>query len=157
MDPLSSALRPLRHWGPLVALLVLAWALAGFTQALRRHLARRALRRRMARARAGEVAAEALLAAHGYRVVARQVPRELVLVVDGLALPYQVRADLLVASAADERFVAEVKTGAQASDPLHVATRRQLLEYALAFPELRGVLLVDMERGRVRRVGFARA
>lgn len=157
MDPLSNALRPLRTWGPFLALLVLAWALAGFAQALRRHLSRRALQRRMARARAGELAAEALLAAHGYRVVARQVPRELVLVVDGIALPYQVRADLLVASAADERFVAEVKTGSQASDPLHVPTRRQLLEYALAFPDQRGVLLVDMERRRLRRVRFARA
>lgn len=155
MDELLRGLRPLRSWGPLLALLVLAWSLAGLAGALRRAWSRRVLLRRMARARAGEVRAAALLEAQGYRVVAGQIPRELVLLVDGVGLRYLVRADFLVEDGRGERFLAEVKTGALASDPLYPPTRRQLLEYGLGFPELAGVLLVDVERGRVRLVRFA--
>lgn len=114
----------------------------------------RASRERNARAQAGEAEAERLLRRCGYRVVARQVRGSWTLSVDGQLHEAAVRADLLV-SRHGRRFVAEVKTGAVAPDPLHPATRRQLLEYWLAF-EPDGVLLVDMEARVVRVVGFPR-
>jgi hypothetical protein len=46
-----------------------------------------------------------------------------------------------------------VKTGRQAPRLGHADTRRQMLEYQLAF-EVPGVLLVDAESGRVREVRF---
>jgi hypothetical protein len=54
------------------------------------------------------------------------------------------------------RFVAEVKTGAQAPSLATAATRRQLLEYRQVFA-VDGVLLVDVEAGRVAEVLFAGA
>jgi hypothetical protein len=50
-------------------------------------------------------------------------------------------------------MVAEVKTGTQAPRFEHADTRRQLLEYQLAF-EVDSVLLVDVEAGEVREVSF---
>lgn len=151
---LRGARQGLRAWAPLLLLLVLAWSLAGLGLALRRRAAAWRLARRMGRARRAEGDAVGLLAARGYRVLASQVLRELVLEVDGQPRGYVVRADHLVAGPGGARFVAEVKSGDLAPDPLHVPTRRQLLEYALAFAELDGVLLVDVERGTVRAVRF---
>lgn len=159
---MDDLLRPLRRalagapglWA-LAAALLLAWSLVGITLGLRRRAAAWRLRRRAGRARAGELEAAALLEADGYRVVEAQVTRTLVVEVDGAALSYGVKADYVVEDATGAWFVAEVKTGAVATDPLHAPTRRQLLEYQVGYREARGVLLVDMERGVVRRVRFA--
>jgi hypothetical protein len=51
------------------------------------------------------------------------------------------------------RYVAEVKTGAFAPRLETAATRRQLLEYRIAF-DVDGVLLVDADAERVRLVEF---
>ena len=66
--------------------------------------------------------------------------------------PIVVRADLLVSRGA-RRFVAEVKTGARAPRIETAATRRQLLEYAVAY-DVDGVLLVDMEEHTISEVEF---
>lgn len=113
----------------------------------------RVRRRNQARqevARVGEDEAERVLRAAGYRVVDRQVTGWFTLMVDEEAHELSCRADLLV-ERGGVRFVAEVKTGTRAPDPTHPATRRQLMEYLVAFP-VGGVLLVDMEARRVRRV-----
>lgn len=107
--------------------------------------------RRGARARRAEDDAEHLLAAHGYRVEERQAIRPWEIVVDGERLEASVRADLVV-TRDGQRFVAEVKSGG-ATRPTLPATRRQLLEYLLAF-DVHGVLLIDMEEQRVRAVEF---
>ncbi len=52
-----------------------------------------------------------------------------------------------------QHFIAEVKTGASAPDLSNAATRRQLLEYALAYNSP-VILLVDVERDRVLEVSF---
>ena len=62
------------------------------------------------------------------------------------------RADYLVEQDG-ERLVAEVKTGAEAPELSTAATRRQLLEYRVAFA-VEGVLLVCPERGTIQRVEF---
>ena len=109
-----------------------------------------ALIRRVRRARRGELEAESLLAAEGFRIVDRQVRARVQYVVDGTAREAEVVADLLV-ERRGRRFVAEVKTGERAPDPLARPTRRQLLEYAHAFDGA-GVLLVDAEAGVVRTI-----
>jgi hypothetical protein len=98
--------------------------------------------------------ARRVLARRGYRVIAEQETRVLTLWVDGQARAYQVRADYLVRDRAGRLLVAEVKSGRLATDPLHTPTRRQLLEYQLGYQDAHGVLLVDMERGCVRRIRF---
>ena len=103
-------------------------------------------------ARRGESEAESLLGDEGFDVLDRQITAVWQVWVDDEEVEVRSRADLLV-ERDGLRFVAEVKTGGVAPDPCHPATRRQLLEYLLAFP-VDGVLLVDMAERRVREVRF---
>lgn len=103
-------------------------------------------------ARRGECEAESLLERAGYRVVGRQVTARWCLAIDGREVQVAVRADLVV-QRAGQRFVAEVKTGERAPDPRLPATRRQLLEYCLAFGASQ-VLLVDVPSRCVHVVSF---
>lgn len=130
----------------LVALLVLALV------SLRARAWSRSMvaRRRARRARDGERSAHALLARHGFRVVAEQAQGTLVLAVDGAPSTHALRADFLV-TRAGKRFVAEVKTGSFAPSLAHAPTRRQILEYCAAF-DVDGALLVDAEAGRVMEI-----
>lgn len=118
---------------------------------LRRRPSRRS-RRRLKRALRGERDAERLLERLGFTIEARQQTTELSFRVDGEPAVATVRADLLVRRG-DVRYVAEVKTGEVAPRIEHAATRRQLLEYSLAF-DVDGVLLVEPEAGVVREVEF---
>ncbi len=115
---------------------------------------RRAVQRAQ-RAQAGEADAEDLLIAAGYRIVDRQVRCLWWMDVEGEEEEFELRADLLVEKDG-ERFIAEVKTGQRAPDPAYPPTRRQLLEYRLAFHPY-GVLLVDAEAGEILSVDFPRA
>jgi Holliday junction resolvase-like predicted endonuclease len=127
-------------------------AAVALVQTLRLWWRGRRARRRMARAAAGEARAEALLERRGYTVVGRQVQHRSRLFVDGEAVPFELRADLVVARGG-RRYVAEVKTGREAPRPTHPATRRQLLEYR-AVLDVDGALLVDAEAERVYEVAF---
>jgi hypothetical protein len=109
-----------------------------------------ALRARARHAADGELRAEPLLRAAGYDVLARQVRGEWTVYADGEPQAFGLRADLLVAKDG-RRYVAEVKTGRLAPRLDHAQTRRQLLEYRMAF-DVDGVLLVDAEADRVVRV-----
>ena len=122
---------------------------------IRRGRGHRRAVKRARRASAGEVAAEELLESHGYDVLDRQVRCLWWMEVDGDEEEVELRADLLV-ERDGERFIAEVKTGVQAPDPGFPPTRRQLLEYRLAFDPYR-VLLVDVEGGEIMEVTFPRA
>ena len=111
-------------------------------------------RLRVARAQGadGERRAEPLLRASGYTVVARQAPASYDVAVDGVWRAVELRADFLVEHGG-RRFVAEVKTGRFAPRVDTSATRRQLLEYRVAF-DVAGVLLVDVDAGVVHAVEF---
>jgi hypothetical protein len=111
-------------------------------------------RRRVSRARAGEHNAEALLEALGYEVLERQARRVFRLEIDGRPHDVELRADLIVRRRG-RRLVAEVKTGEVAPRIETRATRRQLLEYRLAYHDLDGVLLVAPESGTVHEVTFS--
>jgi hypothetical protein len=112
----------------------------------------RRARVRAARAGAGEERAAELLLGAGYRIVARQARVVWAPLVDGVAHETELRADYLV-ERGGEQLVAEVKTGDEAPSIETAATRRQLLEYHVAFAA-DGVLLVCPERGAIQRVEF---
>ncbi len=93
-----------------------------------------------------------LLRELGYTIVGRQVAVSYGVQIDGEPVSVGLRADYLVAHG-PRRYVAEVKTGRLAPRIDTPATRRQLLEYRVAF-DVDGVLLVDAESRRVRSVVF---
>lgn len=109
-------------------------------------------RRRAARAGRGETRAETLLEVEGFRVVERQARVIWAPLVDGVPQHLELRADYLVEHDG-QLLVAEVKTGDDAPSVDTAATRRQLLEYHVAFG-VDGVLLVCPERGTIHRVVF---
>ena len=109
-------------------------------------------RRRAARAGAGEDGAARLLEEAGYTIVERQARVCWAPLVDGTPVMTELRADYLV-EAGGEVLVAEVKTGEEAPSVETAATRRQLLEYHVAFGA-DGVLLVCPEQGAIHRVVF---
>lgn len=134
---------------------------AGLALALAVHLALRALgrglrrwqsRRRQARAVRGERQAERLLDRLGYAIHARQVSTSWAVTCDGELHEVPLRADLLV-ERDGKRYVAEVKTGRVAPRLATATTRRQLLEYRVAY-DVDGILLVDADAGRVMHVEF---
>lgn len=109
-------------------------------------------RARQRTAQRGEDEAERILAAKGFRVIARQATARWRMAVDGEEVAFGVRVDLIV-ERRGLRYVAEVKTGERAPDPCLPATRRQLLEYSLVFGAAQ-VLLVDVPARTVRAVSF---
>ena len=109
-------------------------------------------KRRAARAGAGERAGAQLLRRAGFRIVAEQARVVWAPQIDGEPEELELRADYLV-EADGELLVAEVKTGEAAPSLATAATRRQLLEYHIAFAA-DGVLLVCPERGAIHRVEF---
>ena len=104
------------------------------------------------RGQRGERHAERLLRRAGYTIQARQLRREYAVEVGSETLEVVLQADYVV-ERGGQRLVAEVKTGRQAPRFEHADTRRQLLEYQLAF-EVDAVLLVDVESGGMREVRF---
>lgn len=138
----------------LTALVIIGLALVAvgalFARWLGRLLAAARLAARRRQGRRGEQAAPAVLARAGYRILEEQPELSSPLEVDGRAEAFTVRADFLV-ERAGARYVAEVKTGAKATDPTYNNTRRQLLEYRVLY-DVRGVVLVDMEAEAVRVV-----
>jgi hypothetical protein len=115
-------------------------------------LARARRNARSARAVRGECEAATLLRSCGYAIVKSQASIQYPVEVDGQTVLAGLRADYIV-SKNGARYVAEVKTGEIAPSVRAAATRRQLLEYELAFG-VDGVLLVDGERGVVHAVAF---
>ena len=136
----------------LVALAIVTLAGIVIGLALARWFRGATSRRRNRLAQRGERTAETILNDAGYDVIDRQARAWWSMAVDGVPVEIEVRADLLVRRRG-RTFVAEVKTGNRAPDPRHPPTRRQLLEYSLVFGA-REVLLVDVEAGEVRSIGF---
>ena len=134
-------------------LLVVIMIVAGWLAlATRRWIVRRRMRRQWTKARVAEQAAAELLQARGYAVCGTQVEASYSIVVDGQPVNVLLRADYVV-TRAGRYYVAEVKSGRFAPRIDTAATRRQLLEYLVAF-RVDGVLLVDAEARQVREVVF---
>jgi len=139
------------HWDVLLALVAALFALV-LSRWMREWQGSRRARRRAVRAGSGEDVAFDLLEAAGFVVLERQARVTWAPLVDGEPQHLELRADYLVGYGS-ELLVAEVKTGEEAPSIDTAATRRQLLEYHVAFG-VDGVLLVSPERGTVQRVVF---
>lgn len=109
-------------------------------------------RRRWSRGRIAETIAPGVLEQSGYEVLAVQAPGKYTLTVDGRAVEVALRADFIVARRG-RQYVAEVKSGRSAPQLSTATTRRQLLEYLIAFP-VDGILLVDGETRTIHEVQF---
>jgi hypothetical protein len=131
--------------------LALLWLIAA--RRWQRHQASRLARRRSARAVDGESEAEEVLMDLGYEILDRQAARTWTIWVDGDPCDIELRADLIV-SRDGRRYIAEVKTGDDAPRIANASTRRQLLEYCVAY-DVKTVLLVDADAGEVHEVDFA--
>ena len=112
----------------------------------------RSAQRRSKRAVKGERAAEAILSQYGYHIVAQQHRARSQFYVDRKPVEIEVRLDFVVEKKG-QRYIAEVKTGKNAPNPSWPATRRQLLEYSLIFPDW-PILLVDVPAGEVHLIEF---
>lgn len=139
------------HRQLLVAAVAAVVAIVALRALAARGRSRRA--RRVGRAAAdGELAGAALLTAAGFAIVDRQARHALPVDVDGERYDAGLRCDYLV-ERDGERWVAEVKTGQDAPSLANPATRRQLLEYQVAYGAV-GVALVDATAGVVHEVRF---
>lgn len=132
--------------------LALAWWLRRAWRRYQRGALARQLRQRQRCAKRAEADAAGVLRAHGYQVLSDQFKHHWTIQVDGHPHQVELRADYLVARGR-QRFIAEVKTGMSAPSVATASTRRQLLEYRVAYP-VDGILLVDMEEVVIRRVDF---
>lgn len=124
---------------------VAVWTIARLVRRVR-------MKYRTGRARRMELRAAGMLEAAGYTVTGTQVAGQTHVIVNGESMYVEVRADYLV-TRGGRTFVAEAKSGVRAPDPGNRATRRQLLEYAIAY-DSDGVLLVDTESGSIYEVEF---
>ncbi|MCS6900390.1 MAG: PD-(D/E)XK nuclease family protein [Polyangiaceae bacterium] len=144
------------HDGDLLLSLAALFALVAVVQTVRilwlRGEPSRRARRRVARALQGEREAERLVQEQGYRILAVQPEYTWQLLVDGRPAQVILRPDLVL-EREGRRYIADVKTGHSAPDPLSSATRRQLLEYLVAC-QVDGVLVVDVEARRIRSLVF---
>lgn len=142
---------PTGAWLITVALAVLLLiALLGWWRAATRLSRRSRVRQRAARK--AESQAERLLERYGFKILDRQLVISWLLEVDGESEEVTSRVDLLV-ERGGKVYVADVKSGEQAPDPRRPATRRQMLEYLLAF-DADGALVVDMSCRKIRSVAF---
>jgi hypothetical protein len=123
-----------------------------FVHRLREAHERWRARRRLRRGARAERRALHLLRRAGYRILDAQLEHEWTVRCDGEPVSIALRADYLV-ERDSRRYIAEVKSGRTAPRIEHADTRRQLLEYDVAY-DVDGVLLVDMEARRIRRVDF---
>jgi hypothetical protein len=139
-------------WAVAILLVVTAIAGAALAASLRGAVARRRTHRRLRRARAAEDRARVLLERLGYDILGAEVGGSYDVHVDGRPVRIDLRADYVV-ERGGKRFVAEVKSGAAAPSIGTSATRRQLLEYRVAF-DVDGVLLLDGETSLAHAVEF---
>ncbi len=144
----------LRAWLALgvIAIFGALWLGGVIALRIRRLLESNASSQRSRRGLRGEKQAEAFLTRCGYRMLARQVAGKYEAIVDGEAQTVTLSADLFV-ERDGSTWIVEVKTGPNAPRFEHADTRRQLLEYQLAFGG-DAVLLVDPERETIREVRF---
>ena len=135
-----------------VFLLGAALLLMALGAALSRALRGWKVRRRTRRALAREDDAEDILRAAGYTIEARHPAQPWTIQVDDEEVTLQLRVDYLV-KRDNLLFIADAKYGHIATALRHGPTRRQLLEYLLAY-NADGALLVDMTAERVFDVQF---
>ncbi|MDK2896603.1 MAG: hypothetical protein PWP04_723 [Candidatus Atribacteria bacterium] len=132
----------------LIFSLVVVWVTIKFSQKIKA----RKLHKLVSQGRKAEREAVSFLQQKGYQILQEQVEKNFFLRVDGQKVKCNVRADFLVKKGR-KLFVAEVKTGHQATNYTRPTVRRQLLEYYWVY-QTKGVLLVDGENWQIRQIDF---
>ncbi len=143
----------IRHRSPVVVMIVIAVGIGIFLGIkIITWLKKRQFKKRVQRGREAEENAESFLEESGFMVWDRQVASRTEYLVDGEEREAGLRADYLLIKDG-KQYIAEVKSGALAPNPDYTDTRRQLLEYALAFGKI-PLLLVDMESKEIHEIEF---
>jgi hypothetical protein len=123
-----------------------------FFYKLQKAYKRRCRRRRLARGIRAETKGLSLLKSAGYEIETVQESLRAYCFIDGNKVNYTLRPDAIV-SKGGKRYIAEIKSGKVAPDPLFKDTRRQLLEYFFCF-NTEGVVLVNTEEKKIQNVYF---
>lgn len=130
-------------WGMVLGVLVMSFCA--------KKLKRLKIQKMLKRAKTAEKKAIVFLEQAGYKVLQVQLRETVTILVDDKAHESVVKADLLVKKGF-KKYIVEVKTGNQTSATLP-NVRRQLLEYYLVYkPD--GMLLLDMEKEKLKKIGF---
>jgi len=111
------------------------------------------LKKRLRRAKKGEQKAIDLMKNYGFNVVDLQKKESYTLFIDDKPREVSVKADMIVKKGRNT-YVAEVKTGEKVTSPTYPNTRRQLLEYYMVYRP-KGLLLVDMEKRKIRKIEYS--
>lgn len=109
------------------------------------------IKRILATARKGERDAISFLNKEGYDIIEIQKKHPIIIYIDDKPHSSYVQADFIVQKA-NKKYIVEVKTGKKARATTALV-RRQLLEYYLVFNP-RGILLLDMEKGTLKKIEF---
>jgi Holliday junction resolvase-like predicted endonuclease len=136
----------------LIALLVVLLLLQTARLVYARGLSARRMERNRILGATGERVAERLLLSEGFDIVERQTLGGYHFKVDGEETAVNLRADFIVKKEGKVLLV-EVKGGEESAKATVRGTRRQLLEYTLAF-RIDGILLLDAARTRIIEVEF---
>jgi len=110
------------------------------------------LRKRFSKSRQAEKEAEKILRKNGYTVIDAQKSKPLLITIGDKIHRYLVRIDYLVRKGG-KAFVVEVKSGEKIPYITNRETRRQMLEYYLAYQPC-GILLLNMKNKSISEVKF---
>jgi len=110
------------------------------------------LRKRFSKSRQAEKEAEKILRKNGYAIIDTQKSKPLLITIGDKIHRYLVRIDYL-ARKRGKVFVVEVKSGEKIPYITNRETRRQMLEYYLAYQPC-GILLLNMRNKSISEVKF---
>jgi CRISPR/Cas system-associated exonuclease Cas4 (RecB family) len=110
------------------------------------------LRKRFSKSRQAEKEAEKILRKNGYAIIDAQKSKPLLITIGDKIHRYLVRIDYLVRKRG-KVFVVEVKSGEKIPYITNRETRRQMLEYYLAYQPC-GILLLNMKNKNISEVKF---
>lgn len=120
---------------------------------IRNILNNRIARKRTSTSKRAEKRAEKWLKRNGFQIIEKQQGRPLVIQEGKNTHRYLIRTDFLVKKGI-HRYIVEVKSGQKNNSVTNRDTRRQLLEYYLAYPGY-GIILFDMENKKFSEVKFS--
>ena len=110
------------------------------------------LKKRFSKSRQAEKEAEKILRKNGYTIIDAQKSKPLLMTIGNRIHRYLVRIDYLVRKRG-KVFVVEVKSGEKIPYITNRETRRQMLEYYLAYQPC-GILLLNMKNKNISEVKF---
>ena len=110
------------------------------------------LRKRFSKSRQAEKEAEKILKKNGYAIIDTQKSKPLLITIGNKIHRYLVRIDYL-ARKSGKVYVVEVKSGEKIPYITNRETRRQMLEYYLAY-QPSGILLLNMKNKSISEVKF---